>query len=639
MLQIIEGQVEYLGRNDYRVKYTTVGDTQYFITEELPNGKYIVAKQLIDAILKTAISNGAFKAKGEEPEKEIPIPTSFGVIDENGTEIIPCQYKSVKGVGNDYYAIEPVELVSDSVKERANLAKEDPNNQIFVTTNSSVTEKMYAKMGSAVTEFVFRDQCSEATICDAQGNNVINDEYASYIAYNENGVFFSNNTIGSPIKEFDFNTKTVVNLDQQTAEQTTEQVVAAPQVPVVEQGEVAQAPTVEAESAEVPQEETLQPQVPVEGVAQEAPEAAPEAVTEEVASEETLQPQVPVEGVAQEAQEVAPEAVTEEVTTEETLQPQVPVEGVAQEAQEVTPEAVTEEVAPEVGSLETTPEAETTEEVVAEEVQPETAEETVTEEVATEEAPQEEVTEEVTEEVSEEETPEAEEEVEETLTNDEEEVTDEVDNTEDEIDVSDVEVDKEEIEDAINEEDTLNIEDSESKDDTEDFKIDLDDYSTDTKYNFDLDSDLDSNYDYSEENYYDSEDTREKSILAPAAVAMNNLIKEVKTQKYNNEKLTNMNESLKEKNSLLEDRYKKLESHRRVIEKENAQLKEKLHDQARIIDKQDRKIIAINKERVDSIERQRKSEEDLAKLVQLAYGELNSNTKDSYSYGSRKIAA
>ena len=90
MLQIIEGQVEYLGRNDYRVKYTTVGDTQYFITEELPNGKYIVAKQLIDAILKTAISNGAFKAKGEEPEKEIPIPTSFGVIDENGKEITSC---------------------------------------------------------------------------------------------------------------------------------------------------------------------------------------------------------------------------------------------------------------------------------------------------------------------------------------------------------------------------------------------------------------------------------------------------------------------------------------------------------------------------------------------------------------------
>ena len=608
MLQIIEGQVEYLGRNDYRVKYTTVGDTQYFVTKELPNGKYIVAKQLIDAILKDAISNGAFLNKDENgQDREIPVPTSFGVIDENGAEIIPCQYRSVKDIGTEYFAVEPVEAVNDSVKERASLFRQDPNNNVFSATNNSVKEKIYSKMNGTFTDFTFMDQCSEATVCDAQGNNVINGEYYSYIAHNDNGIFLSKNTIGSPINEFDYSTKTVVNLDQQV---NTEQ-AAVPQVPTVEAQaeqteEVVAAPaeateevTQEAVQAEAPvevaaeqvaeatQEEALQSEVPVEGVVEQPVEEAVEAP-----QEEALQPEIPVEGTTEQ---------TEEVATEEVAQEETPVENVQDETAEVPVEetAEAEEVTAEVGSLETAPEGETTEVI--------------------EEAPVEEVVEAVSEE-----TP-----VEETV--------DEVENIDsEELDVANVDVDKEQIEEQMNEDtDTFNIEDyveEEPSHDDVDLDIDLDteEDEIDSKYNYDLE-DMNSSY-----SYVDEEESNDQSILPPAVVAMKGLIKKCESQDKYIEKLEGKYERLGSKYESLETNSKKILNHARTLERdydqakeENEGLKDKNHKQSEIINLQKRQIADIKK-------KQQKAEEDLAQVLQVAYGVLSENGNER---GSRQKVA
>ena len=608
MLQIIEGQVEYLGRNDYRVKYTTVGDTQYFVTKELPNGKYIVAKQLIDAILKDAISNGAFLNKDENgQDREIPVPTSFGVIDENGAEIIPCQYKSVKDIGTEYFAVEPVEAVNDSVKERASLFREDPNNNVFSATNNSVKEKIYSKMNGTFTDFTFMDQCSEATVCDAQGNNVINGEYYSYIAHNDNGIFLSKNTIGSPINEFDYSTKTVVNLDQQV---TTEQ-AAVPQVPTVE----AQAEETVAAPAEVTEEVTQ------EEVQAEAPvEVAPEQVTE-ATQEEALQPAVPVEGVVEQPAEEAVEA-----PQEEALQPEIPVEGTTEQ---------TEEVASEEAPVETT------EQVTQEEVQTETpVEETAEAEEATDEVgsletdPEE--AEEVKEEVPAEEEVEAVEETpEEAVEAPQEEVIDEVEDTDsEELDVANVDVDKEQIEEQMNDDtDTFNIEnyvEEEPSHDDVDLDIDLDtDDEIDSKYNYSLE-DMDSSYDYTDE------ESNDQSILPPAVVAMKGLIKKCESQDKYIERLETKYERLGSKYESLETNSKKILNHARTLERdydqakeENEGLKDKNHKQSEIINLQKRQIADIKK-------KQQKAEEDLAQVLQVAYGVLSENGNER---GSRQKVA
>lgn len=198
-MQIQRGLVKYKDRSDIICTYG-VGSNgiQYYFLDEarLSNGNIIVTTTLLEAV---------------DP---IVIASNVGVIDEDGNVVIECNNKSIKPISSDILLVEKAQPTSPNVLEAISL-KEDPNAATkLVTTPATIKDNINKAMG-AEGRFVFNDQFSEASIYDIDGNNLVNNEYYSFIGSNDKKLYLSKNTIDSEVDEYSLNQDGNDDEDQQ----------------------------------------------------------------------------------------------------------------------------------------------------------------------------------------------------------------------------------------------------------------------------------------------------------------------------------------------------------------------------------------------------------------------------------------
>lgn len=187
-MKIQKGIVKYKDRNDLSCTYgvTDDGKQYYFLGEDaslLKNGNRIVSTALVEAI------DPMVKA------------SNVGLIDEDGHEIIACENKSIKTINEDIILVEKAQPVSQSVIDATNLKSIPAEATKLVSTSATIKGKLNAQMGPEGRYF-FNDQFSEATVCDINGNNLVNDEYFSFIGMANGKLYFSKNTEDSEITEY-----------------------------------------------------------------------------------------------------------------------------------------------------------------------------------------------------------------------------------------------------------------------------------------------------------------------------------------------------------------------------------------------------------------------------------------------------
>ena len=164
-MQIQKGLVKYKDRSDILCTYgiTEEGKTYYFLEgNAISNGNIVATTVLVEAIDPLVVSS------------------SIGVINPNGDVIIPFENKSIKTIANDLLLVEKATPVTESVIEAIELRRDPQAASRLVTTPAVIKESMNAKMGNDG-RFVFNDQFSEATICDIDGNNLVNNELYSFV--------------------------------------------------------------------------------------------------------------------------------------------------------------------------------------------------------------------------------------------------------------------------------------------------------------------------------------------------------------------------------------------------------------------------------------------------------------------------
>lgn len=187
-MKIQKGIVKYKDRNDLSCTYgvTDDGKQYYFLGEDaslLKNGNRIVSTALVEAI------DPMVKA------------SNVGLIDADGHEIIACENKSIKTINEDIILVEKAQPVSQSVIDAINLKSIPAEATKLVSTSATIKGKLNAQMGPEGRYF-FNDQFSEATVCDINGNNLVNDEYFSFIGMANGKLYFSKNTEDSDITEY-----------------------------------------------------------------------------------------------------------------------------------------------------------------------------------------------------------------------------------------------------------------------------------------------------------------------------------------------------------------------------------------------------------------------------------------------------
>ncbi|MBQ2639800.1 MAG: hypothetical protein IJF92_03460 [Bacilli bacterium] len=281
MIQLIKNNVQYKGRTDYVVEYATIGDKQYFIKEKLNNGSFIATTNLKEAI-------------NEEMN-----PVSYGVMDSEGQEIISFDKKSIRSIEDKYLIVELSNPVSQAVIDMAALKNDPLATSKLVTIRADLKESVNNKMVNDEGRFEFNDPCSEATIFDYDGNNIVNNENYSYIGKGNTG-FYLRKVDDEEVYKFDFATNTISNSEKQEGVPTVDlNTASVAQMPTVEEEKNEE--TVVSENVETPVTEEVQPEETVTNENVEIP------VTEEVQPEET---------VTNENVEIP---VTEEVQSEETV--------------------------------------------------------------------------------------------------------------------------------------------------------------------------------------------------------------------------------------------------------------------------------------------------------------------------------
>lgn len=219
-MQIQKGLVKYKDRTDIVCTYalTDEGRQYYFLDNtSMSNGNIIASTVLVEAIDPVAVAS------------------SVGVIDPNGTVVIPFENKSIKPLVDGLLLVEVANSTTPSVVE-ANSLRSDPLAATkLVTTPATIKENINAKMG-AEGRFVFNDQFSEATICDYDGNNILDNQYFSFIAIKNNEtLYLCKNTVDSPVLEYSLTNRMFVAaapdapLDVQNTEVTQETIDGAMQ--------------------------------------------------------------------------------------------------------------------------------------------------------------------------------------------------------------------------------------------------------------------------------------------------------------------------------------------------------------------------------------------------------------------------
>lgn len=307
-MQVQKGLVKYKDRSDILCTYgiTDDGKTYYFLEgNTIPNGNIVATTVLVEAIDPLVVSS------------------SIGVIDPDGNVVIPFENKAVKPLSNDLLLVEKGTPVTDSVIEAVELRSDPSAASKLVSTPAAIKENMHIKMGDAG-RFVFNDQFSEATICDINGNNLVNDELFSFIGLTDDRMFLSKNIVGSFIWEFDVVNKKLDVMPEPEVEvkmgdgDASEFTVDVSQIPTVEESteevtefgtemmesnleggfapediDVVPTPEVEAEPATDAVEETTEmdtepeTEVTTEDVVEETTEAVVEETTETVVEETT----------------------------------------------------------------------------------------------------------------------------------------------------------------------------------------------------------------------------------------------------------------------------------------------------------------------------------------------------------------
>lgn len=187
-MKIQKGIVKYKDRNDIVCIYgvTDDGKQYYFLGEDdkqLKNGNRIASTALVEAI------DPMVKA------------SNIGLIDENGNEVIAFDNQAIKLINDDIILVEKAQPVSQSVINAINLKNDPAEAAKLVSTPATIKGRLNAKMGPEGRYF-FNDQFSEATVCDINGNNLVNDEYFSFIGMANGKLYFSKNTEDSEISEY-----------------------------------------------------------------------------------------------------------------------------------------------------------------------------------------------------------------------------------------------------------------------------------------------------------------------------------------------------------------------------------------------------------------------------------------------------
>ncbi len=186
MMQVQKGQVKYKDRSDIICTYgiNDAGKQYYFLDgEKLSNGSYVASTALVEAI---------------DP---LVVASNVGVISSDGDVVVPFDNKSIKPITAEAILVEKSIPSTQSVIEAINMRKDPLAATKLVTTPATIKDRMNAKMGNGG-RFVFNDQFSEASVFDLEGNNLLSNEYYSFIGLNNGTLYMSKNTIESEIVEY-----------------------------------------------------------------------------------------------------------------------------------------------------------------------------------------------------------------------------------------------------------------------------------------------------------------------------------------------------------------------------------------------------------------------------------------------------
>lgn len=175
MMTVQKGLVKYKDRTDLLCTYgTNESGVNYYFLSELANKNIIASSELIEAI---------------DPEV---IKSHVGLINSEGKELIPLINKNIKLINDDMLLVEISKPVSSNVVDVST------NGSNVVADAAYIKEQMNTLSNNM--NFLFHDHTGEATIYDSNGNNLLNNEYYSYIGLVENdGIYLSKNIPNSGI--------------------------------------------------------------------------------------------------------------------------------------------------------------------------------------------------------------------------------------------------------------------------------------------------------------------------------------------------------------------------------------------------------------------------------------------------------
>ena len=188
-MKIQKGIVKYKDRNDIVCTYGVAdGGKQFYFLDEtdvkkFANGNRIASTELVEAI------DPMVKA------------SHIGIVSSNGQEVIPFIYKSIRPVNDSIVLVELSKPTSPSVLEAISLKSDPLSAAKLVSTPAAIKEKINAKMG-ADGRYLFNDQFSEVTVCDIDGNNLVENQLYSFAGLSNGKLYLSKNTIDSEIVEF-----------------------------------------------------------------------------------------------------------------------------------------------------------------------------------------------------------------------------------------------------------------------------------------------------------------------------------------------------------------------------------------------------------------------------------------------------
>ena len=192
MMKIQKAVVEYKERKDIICMYGSIGEGDneiryYFLgddeTKKFSNGNRVVTSSLTEAV---------------DPMIE---PKQIGMINKKGDVIIPLENRAIKPISNKIILVEKSTPVSQSVIDAVEHRKDSLAVSGLVSTSAAIKDAINAKMGPEG-RFIFNDQFSEATVCDIDGNNLVNGEHYSYISMANDLLYLSKNVANSEIFEF-----------------------------------------------------------------------------------------------------------------------------------------------------------------------------------------------------------------------------------------------------------------------------------------------------------------------------------------------------------------------------------------------------------------------------------------------------